>query len=174
MARTLQTALQQGLLVPAPTAAPRRRPPPRSKVAKSSAPATPQSRLLPVRALPKVTVVAKPPSIIHPVARVPVERPRGKASALGTLGEQEACFRFASRHSAEAAVLLQRNLDNFHGALAPVIECCKICRTIACSVLACPCEDETLLSERMALAREDCLVRNQFEVSGSHYTVSRQ
>ena len=78
MARTLQTALQAGLLVPAPTATPRKSPPSRSKVAKSSAPATARSRVLAVRAIPKVTAVAKPPSIIHPVVRFPVERRRGK------------------------------------------------------------------------------------------------
>ena len=172
MARTLQTALQAGLLVPAPTATPRKSPPSRSKVAKSSAPATARSRVLAVRAIPKVTAVAKPPSIIHPVVRFPVERQRGKASALRALGEQEACFRFASRHSAEAAVLLQRNLDNSPEVLPPSIECCKICRTIACNVLVCPCciemgEDETLLSERKAMVSEDYLVRNKFEASVS-------
>ena len=145
---------------------------------KCSAAAKPKSRLLPVRAIPKVTVVRKPPSIIHPVVRVPVERPRGKASALRTLGEQEAFFRFASRHSAAAAMRLQENLDGFGGRSVAVVACCKICRTIACSVLACPCcietcDNETLLRERRALLREDSLVRNLFEASGSHETISR-
>ena len=139
MARTLLTAFQHGLPVSGPTAASRKSIPPRSTVVKSVAAAKHQSRLLPVRALPKVTVVVKPSSIIHPVVRVPVQRPRGKASALKCYGEQESCFRFASRHSAEAAVKHSQQLDNRVGDLAPVIECCKICRTIACSVMVCPC-----------------------------------
>ena len=178
MARTLQTALQAGLLVAPLTATSPKSPPSRSKIAKASAPRTGRSRALAVRAIPKVTAVAKPLSIKHPVIRFPVARHRGKASALSALGEQEACFRFASRYSAEAAVLLQRILDKSPEEQPPSIECCKICRTIACNVFLCPCcietcEDETLLGERKAMLIEDALVSYKFEASRSHETFSR-
>ena len=124
MARTLLTAFQQGLLVPGPKTIASKSGPPKSRgvnsyaaakhpgrvlqvrmhhqmtvVAKPSVPMYP-SRSLQLRAFPKVSVVAMPPSIIHPVIREPAQRPRGKATALQSLGEQESLFRFACRHSA--------------------------------------------------------------------------